>query len=260
MCSIELGLHAVPKTSGASGLHIVLPLGQRVPNDAARMIAEIVATPCRRALSEDRDGRALGAARVRRARSTSTICRTFAARPSPASIPCARSRRRRVSTPLAWSEVNDDLDPTAFTIDTVPTALATRRRPVGEGDAPAQFADGRSRVPKPATSDAGATDALTKFLAYLAAIELAVLAHASRCRSRRCCASGRRHTCRARCVRNCSCSRVVARQFARAGPVSPLSASDASTGRGRRGAADRADRAALDAPARRGRDPPPGAR
>src|SRR5438270_496009 len=40
----ELGLHAVPKTSGASGIHIVLPLGPNVPNDAARMVAELVAT------------------------------------------------------------------------------------------------------------------------------------------------------------------------------------------------------------------------
>src|SRR5581483_11595160 len=40
----ELGLYAVPKTSGASGIHIVVPLGPRVPNDGARMIAELVAT------------------------------------------------------------------------------------------------------------------------------------------------------------------------------------------------------------------------
>ncbi|HTE47256.1 MAG TPA: DNA ligase D, partial [Gemmatimonadaceae bacterium] len=40
----DLGLHAVPKTSGASGLHIVLPLPGRVPNEGARMLAELVAT------------------------------------------------------------------------------------------------------------------------------------------------------------------------------------------------------------------------
>src|SRR5438045_1693164 len=39
-----LGLRAVPKTSGASGIHIVLPLPPHVPNDAARMLAELVAT------------------------------------------------------------------------------------------------------------------------------------------------------------------------------------------------------------------------
>src|SRR5206468_5343371 len=33
-------LHAIPKTTGASGIHIVLPLGDRVPNDGSRMIAE----------------------------------------------------------------------------------------------------------------------------------------------------------------------------------------------------------------------------
>src|SRR5205085_7316043 len=40
----DLGLRAVPKTSGASGLHIVLPLPPHVPNDGARTLAELVAT------------------------------------------------------------------------------------------------------------------------------------------------------------------------------------------------------------------------
>ena len=31
--------------------------------------------------------------------------------------------RPTVSTPLAWSEVTDDLDPTEFTIDTVPDRI-----------------------------------------------------------------------------------------------------------------------------------------
>src|SRR5205085_6689803 len=39
----DLGLRAVPKTSGASGVHIVLPLGPGVPNDGARIVAEVVA-------------------------------------------------------------------------------------------------------------------------------------------------------------------------------------------------------------------------
>src|SRR4051812_3027740 len=40
----ELKLRAIPKTSGASGMHIVLPLPPGVPNEGARMIAELVAT------------------------------------------------------------------------------------------------------------------------------------------------------------------------------------------------------------------------
>ena len=31
-----------------------------------------------------------------------------------------------VSTPLAWEELSDDLDPTVFTIDTVPDELEAR--------------------------------------------------------------------------------------------------------------------------------------
>jgi bifunctional non-homologous end joining protein LigD len=33
-----------------------------------------------------------------------------------------------VSTPLAWEELTEDLDPEAFTIDTVPDELAERGR------------------------------------------------------------------------------------------------------------------------------------
>ncbi|HEX7122967.1 MAG TPA: hypothetical protein VF178_11395, partial [Gemmatimonadaceae bacterium] len=46
------------------------------------------------------------------------------------SVVCAFSVRARagamVSTPLSWDELTDELDPSAFTIDTVPDELETR--------------------------------------------------------------------------------------------------------------------------------------
>jgi bifunctional non-homologous end joining protein LigD len=118
----ELGLHGVPKTSGASGLHIVLPLPPHLPNDGARMVAEIVA----RRVAE-------------RHPKVATVERSVGARPrgaiyvdylqnirgkTVAGVYSARAESRpTVSTPLAWNELTSDLDPTDFTIDVVPDRI-----------------------------------------------------------------------------------------------------------------------------------------
>jgi bifunctional non-homologous end joining protein LigD len=118
----ELGLHAVPKTSGASGLHIVLPLPPQLPNDGARMVAEIVA----RRVAE-------------RHPKVATVERSVGARPrgaiyvdylqnirgkTVAGVYSARAESHpTVSTPLAWDELTSDLDPTDFTIDVVPDRI-----------------------------------------------------------------------------------------------------------------------------------------
>jgi bifunctional non-homologous end joining protein LigD len=128
----ELGLRAIPKTSGASGIHIVMPLPPHVPNDGARMIAEIVATMV-----------------VARAPRIATIERAVAARPKAtvyvdflqnirgktvAAVYSARAQAAAsVSTPLRWKELTSDLDPREFTITTVPDRI----REVGDLWAPA---------------------------------------------------------------------------------------------------------------------------
>jgi bifunctional non-homologous end joining protein LigD len=119
----ELGLRAVPKTSGASGIHIVLPLGPKVPNDSARMIAELVATAVADRLPTE-----------------ATIIRGVKERPpatvyvdylqnirgkTVAGVYSARaSKGATVSTPLEWDEVAPGLKPTDFTIDNVPARIA----------------------------------------------------------------------------------------------------------------------------------------
>ncbi|MFI5228096.1 MAG: DNA ligase D [Gemmatimonadales bacterium] len=113
-----LGLNAVPKTSGATGLHIVLPLAPGVPNDGARTIAELVATMVAerfpRVATVERwvNSRARGAVYVDYLQNIrgKTVAGVYSVRAVP---------RATVSTPLDWSEVDDRLTPAAFTMDAV---------------------------------------------------------------------------------------------------------------------------------------------
>src|SRR5690606_1414771 len=115
----RLGLTSVPKTSGASGLHIMVPLTEHTPSESARLVAQIVAT-----------------AVVERARKgLATIVRGVSSRPDTsvyvdylqniagktvASVYAARAREEAsVSTPLQWEEVDERLDPREFTIATL---------------------------------------------------------------------------------------------------------------------------------------------
>jgi bifunctional non-homologous end joining protein LigD len=120
-------LHAIPKTSGASGIHIVLPLGDGVPNDGSRMIAELVATavatrnPKIATIERWVKSRPSGAVYVDFLQNIrgKTVAGVYSVRAQP---------RATVSTPLAWDEVTDGLDPDAFTMDEV------RRRMTDVGD------------------------------------------------------------------------------------------------------------------------------
>jgi bifunctional non-homologous end joining protein LigD len=121
----DLGLHAVPKTSGASGLHIVIPLGPGVPNDAARIVAEMVA----RRVAEQHPTIATVERSVK-ARPGGTVYVDFLQNVRGKTVAAVYSVRAEsrptVSTPLAWDEVIEGLDPSAFTIDTVlPRVRAT---------------------------------------------------------------------------------------------------------------------------------------
>jgi bifunctional non-homologous end joining protein LigD len=120
-----LGLRAVPKTSGASGIHIVLPLPAHVPNDGARMLAELVATtvaerhPKIATIERWVNARKPGAVYVDFLQNIrgKTVAGVYSVRAQPAPT---------VSTPLLWDEITTDLDPTDFTIDTVPARIRDR--------------------------------------------------------------------------------------------------------------------------------------
>lgn len=120
-----LSLSAVPKTSGSSGLHIVVPLEPGVSDKTAVLAAQLIATRV-----------------ASRAPTIATVERSVSARPAGAvyvdylqnirakTVAAAYAVRARpgatVSTPLEWKEVDRALDPGEFTIETVPSRLRRR--------------------------------------------------------------------------------------------------------------------------------------
>jgi bifunctional non-homologous end joining protein LigD len=119
-----LHLRAIPKTSGATGLHIVLPLAHGVSNDDARAVAQVVATTVaerypkistiERTVSRRRGG-ATYVDYLQNIRGK-TVAGVYSVRAQPAPT---------VSTPLRWSEVSENLDPREFSIDSVPARVAS---------------------------------------------------------------------------------------------------------------------------------------
>jgi bifunctional non-homologous end joining protein LigD len=117
----------MPKTSGQTGLHELVPLGG-VPFDAAKILAELL-------------GRILHARRP----DISTIERMRARRPQAVYIDTGQTGRSRaivapysvrayrgarVSTPLSWDEVSFSLDPSIFTMFTVPERVQQHGDPM----------------------------------------------------------------------------------------------------------------------------------
>ena len=118
-----LGLHGVPRTSGSRGMHIALPLPAGLTYDAGLVVAQIVAT--RVAESHPEMATVERALKQRAADAVYVDYLQNVRGKSIASVYSARARRgATVATPLDWSEVTHTLDPTVFTVDTVPARLA----------------------------------------------------------------------------------------------------------------------------------------
>lgn len=107
------GLHAAIKTSGSTGLHIYLPLPPRTPNEAATLVAQMIATKVADAHPKEatieRSVKARGAATVYvdylQNIQGKTVAGPYCVRAKPGAT---------VSTPLKWTELTDKLDPHAF--------------------------------------------------------------------------------------------------------------------------------------------------
>jgi bifunctional non-homologous end joining protein LigD len=118
-----LGTPSVPKTSGAEGLHIYVPLPAGTRYDAGRLFCQIVAT-----IVAHGHPRIATVARARRARGRAvyieclqnirgkTVATAYSARATPVAS---------VSTPLTWREVDAGVDPREFTIRTVLARIAS---------------------------------------------------------------------------------------------------------------------------------------
>ena len=112
----SVGLPSYVKTTGKTGLHILLPLGRQCTYEQSRMLGELLA---RCVLRELNDIATITRHVTKRGdkvyldylqnRHGQTIVTPFSVRPLPGAT---------VSMPLKWDEVNDSLDPRAFTIRT----------------------------------------------------------------------------------------------------------------------------------------------
>jgi bifunctional non-homologous end joining protein LigD len=117
----EIGLPHMVKTSGSSGLHVLVPLGGQCNYEEARSLGELLARVVTAELPEistltrqvsRRGGKVyidylqIGAGRL--------IVAPFSVRPLPGAP---------VSTPLHWSEVDAQLDIRSFTIANVPARM-----------------------------------------------------------------------------------------------------------------------------------------
>jgi bifunctional non-homologous end joining protein LigD len=117
------GLRAALKTSGASGLHIFVPMPPRTSPETALLVAQIIATrvaaahPAEATVERGVKQRARDSVYVDYLQNIvgKTVAAAYAVRARPGAT---------VSTPLDWAELTDTLDPTAFTIHTVPARLA----------------------------------------------------------------------------------------------------------------------------------------
>jgi bifunctional non-homologous end joining protein LigD len=122
----DIGLPNYIKTSGSSGLHVLIPLGCQCRHDEARSLGELLArlivgeipeiTTLARQISR-REGKVYvdylqnGSGRL--------IVAPFSARPLPGAP---------VSMPLRWSEVKQGLDIRAFTIRNAPARMRQLKR------------------------------------------------------------------------------------------------------------------------------------
>jgi bifunctional non-homologous end joining protein LigD len=124
----RLGLESFVKTSGASGLHILLPLGAHYTHEQAKNFARLLAMLGNEAVPEIST-----IARPLAARGGKvyidfgqngygvTIAAPFAARPVAGAT---------VSCPLHWDEVTSDLHPSRFTIKTALPRFAKLKDPM----------------------------------------------------------------------------------------------------------------------------------
>ena len=118
----KLQVTGYPKTSGASGLHIFIPLRDGTPYEAGQIFCQIVAT-----VVAEQHPKIATITRTVRARGQKVYV-DYLQNIEGKSLACAYSARASefagASTPLTWTEIEDGVDPRDFTIRTLPDRLA----------------------------------------------------------------------------------------------------------------------------------------
>jgi len=117
----SLGLASFPKTSGADGIHVLVPIARRHTYEDTRQFSEIIA----RALAVTHRGLVTTEWSKAKRRGVlidsnqngegKTIASVYSVRPKEGAP---------VSTPLRWEEVDANLDPSRFTMDVVRERIA----------------------------------------------------------------------------------------------------------------------------------------
>jgi bifunctional non-homologous end joining protein LigD len=116
---VSIGVAGFPKTSGASGLHIYIPLPPHTSYESGQLFCQIVAT-----VVASRHPKVATVERTVKRRPRGTIYVDFLQNILGKTLATAYSARASdyagVSTPLAWKEVDGRIDPRDFTIRTAP--------------------------------------------------------------------------------------------------------------------------------------------
>jgi bifunctional non-homologous end joining protein LigD len=124
----ELGLRSYPKTSGATGLHVLAPIKPELPFPEVRRFAKALAVEVERRVGDqavatttwrvaDRVGVFVDYGQNARDR---TIASAYSVRPTPDA---------RVSAPLRWDEVAN-VEPEAFTLETMAARIESAGDPM----------------------------------------------------------------------------------------------------------------------------------
>src|SRR5215831_9624007 len=118
----ELGLASFPKTSGATGLHVLAPIRPELPFPEVRRFAKALAEEVERRVDDQEVATTTWRVADRRG-----VFVDFGQNARDHTIACAYSVRptsdARVSAPLLWKEV-PDVDPAAFTVETIRDRIA----------------------------------------------------------------------------------------------------------------------------------------
>jgi len=117
-----IGAIGVPKTSGASGLHVYIPLPPATPYEAGLLFCQIVATVV--AQKHPRAATVERAVGARGARVYVDYLQNVLGKTLASAYSARASDYAGVSTPLTWNEIDRGVRREDFTIRTVPARLA----------------------------------------------------------------------------------------------------------------------------------------